>query len=73
MIAFCFPPRGANALFSATTGLAIAAFPDAIGSLIGLESAFLLMIVGLGLIVYSVYLLVLTRGGMLTVLPVFVS
>jgi hypothetical protein len=64
---------GANALFSATTGLAMAVFPDAIGSLIGLESAFLLMIVGLGLIVYSVYLLVLARGGMLTVLSLIAT
>jgi hypothetical protein len=64
---------GANALFSATTGLAMAAFPDAIGSLIGLESAFLLMIVGLGLIVYSVYLLFLARGGMLTVLSLIAT
>lgn len=46
---------GANALFSATTGLAMAVFPDAIGSLIGLESAFLLTFVGLGLIAYSVF------------------
>lgn len=64
---------GANALFSATTGLAMAAFPDAIGSLIGLESAFLLTFVGLGLIAYSVYLLFLARGGMLTVLSVIAT
>ncbi len=64
---------GANALFSSTTGLAMAAFPDAIGSLIGLESTFLLTIVGLGLIVYSVYLLVLARGGMLTVLSLIAT
>lgn len=64
---------GANALFSATTGLAMAVFPDAIGSLIGLESAFLLTFVGLGLIAYSVYLLFLARGGMLTVLSLIAT
>jgi len=64
---------GANALFSATTGLAMATFPDSIGSVIGLESAFPLTIVGLGLIVYSAYLLVLARGGMLTVLSLIAT
>lgn len=64
---------GANALFSATTGLALVALPDPIGSLVGLESAFSLRIVGLCLIVYSAYLLVLAHGGRLTVLSLIAT
>ncbi len=63
----------ANAAFSATTGLAMAALPNSVGSLIGLQNPFPLTIVGLGLIVYSAYLLVLARGGKLMVLSLIAT
>lgn len=64
---------GLNALFSLSTGIAMATFPSSAGTIIGLEGTLPIMIVGIGLVFYGAILLFLARGGMPTVLSLIAT